>query len=103
MSGGLVYMPKEGEPVTACGVVSADNSSDAAREDQQMSGEAVVAATWPALSLRAPIIFDDRGIALQKTLYRMLCDGDLPAGSGDIELIKIVEEDGQVKSIGRFP
>jgi hypothetical protein len=54
MSGGFVYVPRDGEAVTACGIVCADNSSDDAKSSFLNCGESVVACSWTALALHIP-------------------------------------------------
>jgi len=54
MSGGFVYLPRDGAQIAACGIVCADNSIAEAYTDYSVCGESVIACAWVALSLLVP-------------------------------------------------
>lgn len=54
MSGGFVYVPREGETVSACGVVCADIEPHITKTDQTVCGVSVIGCTWPSLALQLP-------------------------------------------------
>lgn len=54
MSGGFVFVPREGESIAACGIVCADNSPDEAKTSFLSCGESVIACSWTALALKIP-------------------------------------------------
>jgi hypothetical protein len=93
MSGGFVYLPRDGEPIAACGIVCADNSTPEAHSDNSLCGESVVACAWIALSLRIPEYYAPT--APNRTLLDMMKMGAMPPSVGGIDHIQIVDrEDG---------
>lgn len=56
MSGGMVFVAKDNQPISICGIVSADASTDEARADNAVCGESIIASAWTALSLPIPEI-----------------------------------------------
>ena len=89
MSGGFVYLPRDGITIAACGIVCADNSLFEARTDQLLCGESVIACAWPALCLNVPK-FADAGSPL-RTLYEMMRAGDMPTAVGSIDRIQVID------------
>lgn len=87
MSGGFVQLPKDGEPISACGVVCADNSSSVARGDQMIAGESVIGLGYMALGLSVPS--ETRNDARHITLQEMMRRGDLPPAVGGFEQFNI--------------
>lgn len=77
MSGGFVYLPKDGATVAACGLVSRDNPTtemeDGVRNSQLKSGESVIACTWPALGFIVP---SHKGIP-NKSFYDLIKSGEM--------------------------
>lgn len=90
MSGGFVYIPRENEVTSACGVVCADNSSIEARSSFADCGESVIGCTWPALALRVPESFPYKVNDSTKTLYELMNLGRLALPVGGIDHIEIV-------------
>lgn len=95
MSGGFVSIPRNGQAVAACGVVSADHSDPAALENFAICGESVVACAWPALALGVPTMIGG-GISEspQVTLYEMMKLGRLTTAIGGIDHIAIESIEG---------
>jgi hypothetical protein len=91
MSGGFVYLPRDGITIAACGVVCADNSTDEAHRDFFECGESVIASVWPALSLRIPLAVPCHPNATTYTLFEMIRLGHMPSPLGGIERIKVLE------------
>ena len=97
MSGGFVFIPRHGETIAACGVVSADVSELEAHTNFMMCGESIVASIWPALVLTSPTMMGG-GIETPPTatLYHMMRDGALGMAIGGIEHIEFIAADGGV-------
>ena len=83
MSGGLVYLPKDGNTVAACGIVCGDNPTtemeDKVRKSQLKSGESVIACTWPALGLTVPKGIPCDEAIPKKTFYDLIKAGEMIA------------------------
>lgn len=94
MSGGFVFIPREGETIAACGVVSADLSNASAHESFLTCGESVIASTWPALCLIVPMSMGggttDHSSA---TLQEMMKLGRMQTAIGGIDHIEILRKD----------
>lgn len=80
MSGGLVYLPRDGGPIGACGVICADNSSGEARHDQSVAGESVIGMSWMALGLQLPVTMSND--SPMRSIQQMMKDGDIPPAVG---------------------
>ena len=91
MSGGFVYWPREGKTIAACGVVSADNSTEEAHRDSSQCGESIIGCAWTALSLRAPQTIPPQPDTPTCTLFEMVRRGLVPQPLGGIERIRIIE------------
>lgn len=89
MSGGFVYLPRDGGTVAACGIVCADNSLFEARADQLACGESVIACAWPALCLNVPKFADAN--SPMRTLYEMMRASDMPTAVGGIDHIQCID------------
>ncbi|MDP3678837.1 MAG: trypsin-like peptidase domain-containing protein [Methylotenera sp.] len=89
MSGGFVYVPRDGDPISACGIVCADNSPEDARTDYLKCGESVIACAWAALSLRLPTYYSND--APMTTLLAAMKNGDVLPAIGGLEGIEIVD------------
>lgn len=101
MSGGFVYLPREGVTIAACGVICADNSTDGAHGDFFQCGESVIATTWLALSLRMPLTLPPGHGAPVHTLYEHIRRGNVPAPLGGIEHIILEESENGDCRIGK--
>ena len=101
MSGGFVYLPRQGMTIAACGIVCADNSTDEAQRDFFRCGESVIASAWPALSLQIPLTLPHYPDTRTYTLFEMIRIGHVPQPVGGIEHINIVESDGGNCFIGK--
>ena len=80
MSGGFVFIPRDGQTVAACGLICADDSDSAARTDQMRCGESVIALNYMALGLTLPTEMVDG--SARRTLQEMMHAGDMPAAVG---------------------
>lgn len=101
MSGGFVSLGRVNETISACGIVCADNSIEEAHTNFFVEGESVVASSWTALALRAPVTIPSNDKTQTKTLHEMMQDGTLPAVVGDIGAIQIVDKENGGCTIGR--
>lgn len=100
MSGGFVYLPRDGQTVSACGIVSADNSEREAHTNNHVCGESVIASTWPALCLNVPMYEADG--SPMRTLYEMMRAGDMPVAVGGIDHIQVIDlGNGEYRMINR--
>ncbi len=98
MSGGLVFLPREGKTISACGIVCADNSTNDARTDHLICGESVIACAWPALALRALNSIPITPKTKTRSLYEFMRSGDMPMAVGGIDHIDMIElENGDCK------
>lgn len=79
MSGGMVYV-RSREPISICGIVSADNSSEDARRNNALCGESVIASAWTALSMSVPTVIDLN--PPMQTLYEMMKLKRMPPAIG---------------------
>lgn len=91
MSGGFVYLPRDGATIAACGVVCADNSTFEARTNYLLCGESVIACAWPALGLDVPKYFSSD--SPMRTLYDMMRAGDMATAIGGIDKIEIIDRE----------
>lgn len=89
MSGGFVFLPRDGMAIAACGIVCADNSEPAAEKNYMLCGESVVAYAWPALSLVVPTYLTND--SPMRTLYEMMLVGDMPRAIGGIDHIQVID------------
>lgn len=88
MSGGFVFVPKDGETIAACGVVSADNSATEARGSLLHAGESVIGLTYMALGLTVPVETSDS--SPQRTIQQMMRDGDITPPIGGFEQFRFI-------------
>ncbi|MDO9372399.1 MAG: trypsin-like peptidase domain-containing protein [Gammaproteobacteria bacterium] len=91
MSGGFVYLPRDGKQVAACGIVCADNSTREAHTDYSLCGESVIACAWPALALKVPEYYEND--APLRTLLDMMKMGKMEPAIGGIDHIQIIDRD----------
>ncbi len=95
MSGGFVYLPRDGMPVAACGIVCADNSTPEAHTDYSLCGESVIASAWVALILKVPEY--NANDSPMRTLLDMMKTGAMAPAVGGIDHFQIIDrEDGSV-------
>ena len=98
MSGGFVYLPTDGRPIVACGVVSADASSETAYADNRICGESIIACTWPSLGLKLPECIPSTPETKTYTLYEMMHTGTVPRAAGSLEKISVLTpQDGDIR------
>jgi hypothetical protein len=88
MSGGLVFLPRDGKTISACGIVCADNSPPGAKVDPMQCGESIVACAWPALTLPIPNSLPAGPDTPTRSLYEAMRDGIIPLAVGGIDQIK---------------
>ncbi len=91
MSGGFVYIPKDGTAIAACGVVCADRSDTDAQHNCYKSGESVLGCTWPALALRAPTLLPRPSGKIDLTLHELIRQGIWPMPPSGIDHIDLVD------------
>lgn len=101
MSGGLVYRPRDGQTIAACGVVCADASSEEARGDNYHCGESIVASTWPSLAL--PVPTELRNGSSMIPILELMRRGAMPLAVGGIDGIDVVLDHAGNGSIRRLP
>lgn len=89
MSGGFVFLPRDGVTIAACGIVCADNSNPAAEKNYMLCGESVIANAWPALSLVVPTFLTNG--SPMRTLYDMMQAGHMPKAIGGIDHIQVID------------
>ena len=89
MSGGFAYLPASGETISACGIVSADNSTMEARASFAIAGESVMTMSWPALALRLPDVMPPQADTQMRSLLERMLDGNLPSAIGDLGRMRI--------------
>lgn len=88
MSGGFVTIFRDYEPVTACGVVCADCSSEESRRDLKLSGNSVIACSWTALGMPLPTTIPTP-TAERQSIYDFMRSGLMPVASGGIDHLDI--------------
>jgi hypothetical protein len=103
MSGGFVSWHRPERTVTACGVVCADNSIDAAHADFRIEGESVVGCSWPALSLRLPAMLPPPPSGTTYTLLELMRRGQFPMPDGGLNKIWLQEFGNGDCTIGLAP
>ena len=89
MSGGFVYVPRDGETVSACGVVCADIEPHITKTDQTVCGVSVIGCTWPALALRLLERVSAHENAPTRSLLEMAKLGRIPMPIGDIDRFSV--------------
>jgi hypothetical protein len=92
MSGGFAYIPKDGAPIAACGVICADRSDADAQHNCYKSGESVIGCTWPALALRAPTLLPRPSGKIDLTLHELIRRGIWPMPPSGIDHIDLVDD-----------
>lgn len=95
MSGGFVCLPETGTTVAACGIICADATTDEARGNMLLSGESVIACTWPGLGLRVPDSIPPDDATPKMTIYDMIKMGRMSAANGAIEQFEIIKLEGE--------
>lgn len=91
MSGGFVYLPRDGMPIAACGIVCADALASEKITDYSVCGESVIACAWVALTLKVPQYYaSDAPLC---TLLEMMKAGAMPTAVGGIDHIQIIDRD----------
>lgn len=88
MSGGFVYLPRDGGAISACGIVCADNSEPRAYTDFSVCGESVIACAWTALSLPIPRYYAPD--APMSTLLDMMKTGAIQPAVGGVDHIRMI-------------
>jgi len=99
MSGGLVSIFRDKQTVAACGVVSADFSSDEARKSFTYAGESIAASTWPMLALPVPSEISDK--TEWHFILEMMRLGRMPVAVGGIDGFDVVDRGGGDVSLVR--
>lgn len=92
MSGGFVCRTRADDRIAACGVVSADWSSDEARKDFRHEGESLIAAIWPSLALQVPWRVND-AFETRRLLDLVASGALIDIGDGHARF-EILAEDG---------
>ena len=91
MSGGFVYLPRDGKQIAACGIVCADKSTPEALTNFSLCGESVIACAWVALALKVPEYYENN--APMRTLLEMMKMGAMAPAVGGIDHIEIIDRD----------
>ena len=99
MSGGFVYIPREGEKVAACGIVCTDFSPLEATNNFLLCGESVIACAWPALSLPIPQRYSNDSPKI--TLLELMKSGAMEPAVGGIDDIELIKQENAVIGISR--
>lgn len=99
MSGGMVYVARDSGPISVCGIVSADNSSEEARLNNNLCGESVIASAWPALCLQVPKVIDVN--PPMQTIYDMMKLNHMPAAIGIENIFHVDRGNGEGTIINR--
>lgn len=89
MSGGFVYVPRDGEAVSACGIVCADIEPHITKTDQTVCGISVIGCAWPALALRLPERMPAPENAPTLSLLEMAQLGRIPMPIGGIDQFRL--------------
>lgn len=89
MSGGFAFIPRDGETISACGVISADLEPHETKTDQTKCGISVIASTWPALALKVPEQVPAPEDAPTLSLLEMARQGRIPMPTGGIDKFRI--------------
>lgn len=100
MSGGFVYVPRNGQTVSACGIICADNSAEAARSNFSICGESVIACAWTTLALRMPEYYSNDSPMI--TLFSLMQKGMIPSAVGGIDHIEVIDNGDDSGSIKRL-
>lgn len=92
MSGGVVFIPRDGKTVAACGVVSSDRDiTHKPREDMRSEEESIIACAWPALGFSVPESISSDGEISKKTIYDLIKMGLMPAYEDSVNQFEIIE------------
>ncbi|MBI2746847.1 MAG: trypsin-like peptidase domain-containing protein [Burkholderiales bacterium] len=83
MSGGFLFIPREGTTIAASGVICADNSDEISRSNQMHAGESVIGLGYMALALMVPTQMDNA--APLRSLQQMMSAGHLTPAVGGFE------------------
>lgn len=93
MSGGMVYVVRDSGPISVCGIVSADNSTDEARMNNALCGESVIASAWAALCLPIP---KETGVnPSMQSIYDKMKLNHMPAAIGIENIFYIDRGNGE--------
>jgi len=93
MSGGFVYIPRDGATVSACGVVCVEVSQEIDPTSYNSLGESVMGCGWTALALRLPNTLPQADDKDTSTIFSMMQNGSFPMASNGIGHIRF--EEGQ--------
>jgi len=102
MSGGFVYLPEDGAPVAACGVVCRDLSTIGQRRNSMLSsGLSVISCTWPMLGLSffESVPVDEATPKI--TIYDMIKLGRLKIYGTSIDQFKVIKLNGDTYRVQR--
>ncbi len=80
MSGGMVFVPAANKPVSVCGIVSSDFSSEESLTDNTIAGESLIASAWTSLSLTLPEEYHSE--AKQISIFNLMKNGFMPKAIG---------------------
>lgn len=80
MSGGMVCLHADNGPISVCGIVCADASTDEARVNNTLCGESIIASAWTSLSLSLPEAIELNPPMI--SIYHLMKDDKLPAANG---------------------
>lgn len=96
MSGGMVFVPADNKPISICGIVSADASTDEAKANNALCGESIIASAWTALSLQLPVIY--KPVPPMKSIYELMKNGQTSHAIGleNISYIDLGQGEGTI-------
>ena len=99
MSGGMVFVPRDKEPISICGIVSADASTDEARINEKLCGESIIASSWTGLSLPLPEIFEPNPPMI--SIYELMKKNYMPPAIGleNISYVNLGGGNGTITNI----
>jgi hypothetical protein len=100
MSGGFVYMPRDGQTIGACGIICADNSPQDSFHDEMVPGESIIASSWPSMCLRVPTHLPASPQTPLRSLFELANSGDIDRPLGNFHNLYLVDRGEDVQEIG---
>lgn len=100
MSGGFVFLPEDGETIAACGIISADFSTENARKNMLHNGDSLISSLWPTLGFSVPMNISTENVSSKITIYDMIKTGRMPVyknSADQFELINLGGDDYRVQ------
>lgn len=103
MSGGMVFIPADKKPISICGIVSSDFSTDEAKIDNSICGESLIASAWTSLSLPLPEMYQANSPLT--TIFDLMKSGKMHKAVGfeKIDYQKTGEDSGRIINFNNNP